>query len=214
MKLPEINLNQVKIAGMIDAPVSFSYEMYGEPFFESMIKVPRKSGAVDRIPIVVSGRNCRVSLLRPGKAVSVSGKLRSYNCVENGRSALRHRVFAEEVSLKPPASEKPGLNEVKMNGYICTRPSYRETGSSRRLTTFLFAVNRPCQKTDYIPCVCWGRTAVYLRDCPPGTYLDVCGRLQERVYHKHLNGQELYERHVWELSVYRVSCLELRDISA
>ncbi len=209
-----VNMNQVRLTGLIDAPVTFSHEMYGEPFFRSIIKVPRESGTCDRIPFLVSGRICSIPALGEGMSAVITGQLRSYNCTESGRHVLRHHVFAELVSSGATGADESGVNEVKMDGYICTPPVYRVTHSGRKITSFLFAVNRQFCKSDYISCICWGRNALYVRGLDMGTHLAVTGRLQERIYRKYMPQEPVLERHVWEVSVSRVRCVEADGISA
>ena len=215
MNKSQINENKVTMTGLIDAPVIITHEMYGEPFYESILKIPRESGKCDRIPFVISGRIGGAASLAEGKMIAITGQLRSFNSMENGRYTLNHHVFAESLVTDPMRRVKRCINEVKMDGYICREPAFRVSEfSGRRITSFLMAVNRLFKRTDYISCVCWGRNACYVKNLPVGTHLEVSGRLQERTCIVHLPDHKTCSRHVFDVSIARLNCLKNLDITA
>ena len=207
------NLNQISLTGMISAPVTCSHEIFGEMFFETVLKIPRDGDKEDMIPVVISDRVTDISALSEDQIVSVSGQLRSYNQEDGDLHFLSHRAFAESVS---PAPEKPVkfLDQVKLEGYVCTQPSYRITPGGKQITGFLLAVNRLYDRADYISCICWGRNAVYASGFETGAFLGIEGRLQSRSYRKILPTGKVIRRKVYEVSVSRMRRLDLMDISA
>ena len=76
----------------------------------------------------------------------------------------------------------------------------------------MLAVPRPYRRTDYIPCILWGRSAQQTADVPPGTALHLTGRLQSRAYVKVLDGVS-QTRTAYELSVTEVSFPEQEAFS-
>ena len=207
------NLNQNSLTGMISEPVTYSHEIYGEKFFETVLKIPRGNEKEDLIPVVVPDRVTDVTGLSENQIVSVRGQLRSYNHEDGDLHFLSHRVFAESVSAFSGKTVK-FEDRVKLEGYVCTQPSYRITPGGKQITGFLLAVNRLFDRADYISCICWGRNAVYASGFETGAFLRVEGRLQSRGYRKVLPAGKVLKRKVYEVSVIRMRRQDLMDISA
>ena len=146
--------NKVFIMGEIVGEANFSHEVYGEGFYELKVKVMRLSGQADLIDIRIAERLISEHELTPGATLCALGQFRSYNKLENGRSRLMLTVFVREI-VDAPAARNP--NSIVLSGYICKPPVYRTTPFNREIADLLVAVNRAYNKSDYIPCIAWGR---------------------------------------------------------
>lgn len=197
--------NRVCIMGEIVSEATFSHEVYGEGFYEFFVKVPRLSGQADILPITVSERLIEESTLRKGKTVCATGQFRSYNKIENGKSRLMLTVFIREV-LKTPPVKAP--NSILLSGYICKPPVYRTTPFNREIADVLIAVNRAYNKSDYIPCIAWGRNARFVRNLSVGDRIAVSGRIQSREYQKKLSETETKTMTAYEVSVSKLATFE------
>lgn len=199
-----MNNNQVNISGKVASPFSFSHESYGEDFFIFHVAVSRKSGIVDIIPIIVSNHLIDVTKDYTEEYIQINGQFRSHNQHDGDSIKLILSVFAESVEFSSPEDED--LNVVCMDGYICKKPSYRETPLGREISDILIAVNRHCGKSDYIPCVSWGRNAKYASRLNVGSRIQIMGRIQSREYVKVLDGKEI-TRIAYEVSIVSMECI-------
>ena len=205
--------NQLVLVGKVTSDKRFSHEIYGEKFYIFDLSVPRLSGNADIIPITISERLLLTESLEIGKNIIIEGQFRSYNSYENERNRLILTVFAKEIKFAENQEEefKPSKenvsNEVTLTGYICKKPIYRKTPFGREIADLLLAVNRAYNKSDYIPCIAWGRTARFCENVPVGTEVRVVGRVQSRQYEKK------YEDGTSEVKVaYEVSIASLEVI--
>lgn len=202
--------NKVTLSGEIVSNFEFSHEVYGEGFYTAMLASERLSGQKDIIPIMVSDRIVDVRADREGQFVRVSGQFRSYNKHENGRRHIELSVFVrefeewEEDGTIRPADE----NELFLDGYICKPPVYRKTPLGREITDILLAVNRQYGKSDYIPCIAWGRNARFTSGLGVGTRLQVEGRIQSREYEKKISETESEARVAYEVSISKLEVAE------
>lgn len=198
-----IKNNVAEIFGKISSDFEFSHEVYGEGFYSFTVAVERLSDTRDEIRVLVSER-----LLDPkkdllGRYVDVTGQFRSYNRHEEGRSRLILSVFAREIELyEESVSKNP--NVVFLDGFICKPPIYRTTPFGREITDLLIAVNRPYNKSDYIPAISWGRNARYAEKLEVGTRIRIWGRIQSRVYQKKVSETEVIEKRAYEVSVSKM----------
>lgn len=182
--------NQLVLVGRVTSDKRFSHEIYGEKFYIFDLSVPRLSGNSDIIPITISERLLLEEELSVGKNVIIEGQFRSYNSYENERNKLVLTVFAKEIKFSEEQEEefKPTKenvsNEVTLTGYICKKPIYRKTPFGREIADLLLAVNRAYNKSDYIPCIAWGRNARFCENVPVGTEVRIIGRVQSRQYEK------------------------------
>ncbi len=205
--------NQLVLVGKVTSDKRFSHEIYGEKFYIFDLSVPRLSGNADIIPITISERLLLTESLEIGKNIIIEGQFRSYNSYENERNRLILTVFAKEIKFAENQEEefKPSKenisNEVTLTGYICKKPIYRKTPFGREIADLLLAVNRAYNKSDYIPCIAWGRTARFCENVPVGTEVRVVGRVQSRQYEKK------YEDGTSEVKIaYEVSIASLEVI--
>jgi hypothetical protein len=170
--------NQVTITGEITSPFTFSHEVFGEGFYVANLSVARLSGSADIIPIMVSERLFEIHSLT-GAFVKVTGQFRSYNRHEGGKNNLILSVFAREIQIPYIASDGV-VNNIALDGYLCKPPIYRQTPLGREIADLVIAVNRPYGKSDYIPCICWGRNARFAETLEVGGRVQVWGRVQSR----------------------------------
>ena len=181
--------NYLVLVGEITSEKKFSHEIYGESFYVFNVEVARLSNATDIIPITISERLITNFDLSIGKKILVEGQFRSYNTYENERSRLVLTVFAKEIREYNEEQEREDgqekvSNEVVLSGYICKKPIYRQTPFGREISDLLLAVNRAYNKSDYIPCIAWGRNARFCQDMQTGTEVKIVGRVQSRQYEK------------------------------
>ena len=206
-----IENNQVTIMGEIVSDFSFSHEIVGEGFYIADLKVERLSESADIIPLMVSERLLDVKADCKGYNVIISGQFRSYNRHEERKNRLVLSVFAREIEFVNEIAENAKTNQIYLDGYICKEPIYRKTPLGREIADLLLAVNRPYGKSDYIPCICWGRNARYASGFAVGERCAVWGRIQSREYMKKLDDDQMEKRVAYEVSV---SKLELMDEEA
>ncbi len=154
-----IENNQVTVMGKIVSGFLFSHEIYGEGFYMMDVEVERLSDSTDIIPVMVSDRLIDVTQNYTGTNVCIGGQFRSYNRHEEKKNKLVLSVFAREIDFAPEMEENTKTNQIFLDGFICKEPIYRKTPLGREIADLLLAVNRPYGKSDYIPCICWGRNA-------------------------------------------------------
>lgn len=196
--------NQLSLCGVIDAVPVLDHEVFGENFYRLDLRVPRLSGAHDLLPITVSERLMN-SQVAPGVRLCVCGQLRSYNKVMGGAGRLLLTAFAQRL-LPPDDGENPNL--IHLTGAICKPPAFRTTPFGREIADLMLAVNRAFGKSDYIPCIAWGRTARYASQLTVGDKLEVQGRFQSREYQKQLPDGTMANRIAYEVSLNRLTCLK------
>ena len=208
--------NHLTLIGKVTSDKVFSHEIYGESFYIFNLEVPRLSETTDIIPITVSERLLTDIDLTIGKELVVEGQFRSYNTYENEKSRLVLTVFAKEVQERviPENSEEDKIdvsNEVTLVGYICKKPIYRKTPFGREIADVLLAVNRAYNKSDYIPCIAWGRNARFCENLEIGTAVKVVGRVQSRNYEKKHEDGSIETRVAYEVSVASMEVVEKND---
>jgi primosomal replication protein N len=189
------------LIGKIASDKSYSHEIYGEKFYVFNLEVIRLSSTVDIIPITISERLLTDVSLDIGKKVAVEGQFRSYNNYENERNRLILTVFAKEIVETEEEEKEEITNEVLLTGYICKKPIYRQTPFGREISDVLLAVNRAYNKSDYIPCIAWGRNARFCQNIEVGTEIKISGRVQSRTYEKKYEDGRVETRVAYEVSV-------------
>ena len=207
--LPENNT--VVIAGTITEGCVFSHEVYGEGFYTFRISSERLSDRADILPVTVSERLIDKELLQVGVKVDITGQLRSYNNYSSKKNRLVLTVFAREIRLMEEEEEK-NENQIFLNGFICKAPIYRKTPFGREISDILVAVNRAYNKSDYIPCIAWGRNARYMANLEVGANIKVWGRVQSRVYQKRV-GEDVEERIAYEVSVSKIELPDRMEVT-
>lgn len=206
-----IENNQVQITGVVVSNYEYSHEIYGEGFYQVMVEIPRLSDNVDTIPVMVSERLVNINENNTGLIVTLKGQYRSYNKHERDGNRLILYVFAREIEFVDDIAESAKTNQILLDGYICKKPNYRKTPLHREICDFLLAVNRPYGKSDYIPCICWGRNARFVGDMGVGQKLWVVGRIRSREYIKRIpmeGGFEEEQRVCYEASISKVEALK------
>ena len=201
--------NQVTIAGEVVSEFTFSHEVYGEHFYIVNIAVCRLSNSYDVIPVMVSERLIDVTSDYRGCVLQVSGQFRSYNRHEENRNRLVLSVFAREAVLASQEDEdEQNPNHIFLDGYVCKHPVYRKTPLGREIADVLLAVNRPYGKSDYIPCICWGRNARFADKFEVGSHIQIWGRIQSREYQKKIAEDQYEKRVAYEVSVSKIDLVE------
>lgn len=196
--------NQVTIIGEVVSNFEYSHEVYGEGFYILSVAVKRLSSSNDIIPLMISERLINVNDDYIGKTIEVNGQFRSYNRHEENHNRLVLSVFVREVRFVDEISEDDNPNLIVLDGYICKPPVYRKTPLGREIADILLAVNRPYGKSDYIPCICWGRNARFAQKFQVGGHLKLWGRIQSREYQKKISENEYDKRVAFEVSVSKM----------
>lgn len=190
--------------GKIASGFTFSHQVFGEGFYLVDILVKRLSDSEDRIPLMVSERLVDVTQDYEGEYIMVQGQFRSYNRHEEKKNRLVLSVFVRELTFVEEADDSIKTNQIFLDGYICKPPVYRKTPLGREIADLLLAVNRPYGKSDYIPCICWGRNARYASAFEVGGHVLLWGRIQSREYIKKLGENETEKRTAYEVSVSKL----------
>ena len=199
--------NQVTIAGEIMGGFTFSHDVFGEGFYVMDISVGRLSESNDIIPIMVSERLVDVKKDYTGMQAVINGQFRSYNRHEESRNRLVLSVFAREIEILEEPTEEVRPNYIFLDGFVCKPPIYRKTPLGREIADVLLAVNRPYGKSDYIPCICWGRNARFAEGFSVGEHIQLWGRIQSREYQKKISENEFEKRVAYEVSVSKLECV-------
>lgn len=206
-----IENNQVTVMGEVVSTFSYSHEIFGEGFYMVDVKVQRLSESFDVIPVMVSERLLDVNEDYRGRLICVNGQFRSYNRHEERKNRLVLSVFAREVEFVEEVEESSKTNQIYLDGYICKEPIYRKTPLGREIADLLLAVNRPYGKSDYIPCICWGRNARYANHFKVGERCAIWGRIQSREYMKKLDEEHVEKRVAFEVSVSKLELMGAED---
>ncbi|MDR1066863.1 MAG: single-stranded DNA-binding protein [Clostridiales bacterium] len=199
--------NSAEIIGVIASELTFSHEVYGEGFYNFSVRVPRLSEAYDILPVTISDRLIDENIFEIGKEVHILGQIRSYNnYVESDkRNKLILTLFTREIELtSEPSAKNP--NAVYLNGFICKTPVYRSTPFGREISDILIAVNRSYNKSDYIPCIAWGRNARFASRLNIGENIEIWGRMQSRNYQKKYDDGVTEEKTAYEISIAKLEC--------
>ena len=199
----ENTANRITLTGTLASLPEYSHQNHERKFFRFLLSVDRLSGTEDLLPVLAAEDVLAQADLFAGERFTIEGQIRSFNSrAESGRRLIIS-VFAESVTT----TEQPPQNDAVLTGTICKPPIYRRTPLGREICDVMLAVPRQYQRTDYIPCILWGRTAQCAADLPVGAQIALAGRLQSRGYVKVLpEGTE--ERTAYELSAMELEILE------
>ena len=189
--------NNVRVTGRIDG-FAYDHTAYGEKFYASRVHIRRLSETVDDIPVIASEYLVKKDDF-DGKYVEIDGEFRSMNMEVEGKSKLILQIFAKNIRTTQEKADDE--NKIVLNGFVVKKPVYRITPSGREITNMLIAVNRPRWRSDYIPCVCWGRSAKWAENLTVGTAISIEGRIQSRTYVKKLSDEEREVRTAYEVSI-------------
>ena len=206
--------NHLRLVGKVTSEKRFSHEIYGEKFYIFDLSVARLSGNADIIPVTISERLLTNQDLAIGTNLQIDGQFRSYNSYDNEKNRLILTVFVKDIQFLEENEEDEEArrenvsNEVILDGYICKKPIYRKTPFGREISDILLAVNRAYNKSDYIPCIAWGRNARFAGGLEVGAHLQVSGRVQSREYTKKIGEEEVERRVAYEVSVSKIDLVE------
>lgn len=214
--------NHLVLVGKVTSDKTYSHEIYGEKFYIFDLEVPRLSKAIDVIPITVSERLLTNLSLEIGKKLAVEGQFRSYNSYQNERNKLILTVFAKDIievvdseEMQEDEEKKETVtNEVILSGYVCKKPIYRQTPFDREIADLLLAVNRAYNKSDYIPCIAWGRNARFCQNLEVGTEVKIVGRVQSRKYEKKFEDGTSEVRVAYEVSISSMEMIDKNETPA
>lgn len=200
--------NQVYMMGEVVSDFQFSHEVFGEGFYMVEIAVNRLSNYADYIPLMVSERLVDTSQDYTGELVRIVGQFRSYNRHDEKKNRLVLSVFVREWEFCDELEDGEKTNQIFLDGYVCKEPVYRKTPLGREIADVLLAVNRSYGKSDYIPCICWGRNARFASSFQIGNHVQILGRIQSREYVKRINEEETERRIAYEVSVSKIDFLD------
>ena len=206
------NNNEVQLCGTVDGELTFSHEVYGEGFYQFFLNVPRLSDISDKINITVSERLLQDISITPGETLCVNGQFRSYNNYSDNGNRLILTVFARDVVPGLPADKDKNPNHIFLNGFLCKKPVYRTTPFGREITDILVAVNRAYNKSDYIPCIAWGRNARFSSALEVGENVKIWGRIQSREYQKKIDEENIITKTAYEISISKMDVSSKPDI--
>ena len=191
--------NRMMAAGRLEARPELSHEVMNEPFYTATLLVKRLSGTIDRLPVTLPGKLLTDDLIDGDQLLLMQGQVRSYNKVVEGAGRLMVTLFVQHIA---PGGDNDTLNRVELSGALCKPPVYRSTPFGREICDLMLAVNRAFGKSDYIPCIAWGRNAQFASRFHVGDRLRVTGRLQSREYQKLLENGEYMVRNAFEVSCF------------
>jgi single-stranded DNA-binding protein len=216
--------NNIQLIGSLVGEILLSHEIYDENFYKFIMKVKRSSGNFDELPITISEKLLKYfpTII---ENIKIGGQIRSYNNYnsDNGQTKLVLTVFAQYTNFYNTTKDSEiyedkdtyeqycdnckteNINQVYLNGYICKTPIYRTTPFGREITDILLAVNRAYKKSDYIPCITWGRNAKFASKLKPGDNIEIIGRMQSRIYQKRTELGETVEKIAYEISASQVN---------
>ncbi|WP_373598955.1 single-stranded DNA-binding protein [Paraclostridium bifermentans] len=203
--------NIVNLRGELEEELTFSHEIFGEKFYSTKIKIHRLSDTYDTLPITISERLLQEVNIKENNLVDVAGQLRSYNKNIDNRNKLVLTVFAREINVVNEETKDP--NSIFLDGYICKDPIYRKTPLGREITDLLVAINRPYNKSDYIPSIVWGRNAKFAKSLKVGDRIQMWGRVQSREYEKKLDNGDVQKRVAYEVSISKIKRLDENNIN-
>ena len=209
-----IENNKVSVIGEVVSEFKFSHEVFGEGFYVVDMAVSRLSDQVDIIPLMVSERLLDVSKDYQGCTMEALGQFRSYNRHEGTKNRLVLSIFVREVNFLEEFTDYTKTNQIFLDGYICKEPIYRKTPLGREIADLLLAVNRPYGKSDYIPCIAWGRNAKFSQCLEIGSKLKVWGRIQSREYQKKVDEETVETKTAYEISVSKLEIDRDSDLSS
>ncbi|MGL4913077.1 MAG: single-stranded DNA-binding protein [Romboutsia sp.] len=194
--------NVVNLRGELESELEFSHEIFGEKFYNTRIKINRLSNSYDTLPITISERLLEEIDFENNKSVRIVGQLRSYNKNINNKNRLVLTIFVREIQLAEEDNKDP--NSIFLDGFICKDPIYRKTPLGREITDLLVAINRPYNKSDYIPSIVWGRNAKFAKSLKVGDRVQMWGRVQSREYEKKTDTGEVLKKVAYEVSISKI----------
>ncbi len=199
------NNNCVSLVGTVGGEFKFSHEVYCEKFYNFSLETPRLSGNCDVIVVTVSEQLLHSKCIKVGDKVCITGQFRSYNNNSPCGNKLILTVFAKEIAHASAEKICGCINEISLTGYVCKPPIFRITPFGREITDLLIAVNRTYNKSDYIPCIAWGRNAKSASLLGVGDKVVIQGRVQSREYQKKLCDSSCITKTAYEVSISKIT---------
>ncbi len=207
IKTHEDFTNVAQVAGRVCQEPVLSHQVENENFYEFKVEVERLSKIKDIIPVTISERTLSGKNLQNGQFVKIFGEYRSYNKLAGEKSRLVLHLFAKEIEVVNAGGEE-FENDVKLTGFICKTPVYRKTPFNREICDILLAVNRTnYHKSDYVPCILWGRNARFIAEQKIGCKVEIVGRIQSREYVKAFEDGSSETKTAYEVSCQRIMLL-------
>lgn len=200
----QLATNTVAITGKVGSELIFSHKSYGEDFYSFYLESDRKSGYSDIIPVIVSERLIFDMNIKTDDIISVEGQLRTYNKVEEGKNKLHITVFTKDIKKISDIKDFKADNKISLEGFVCKKPLYRLSPLGREICDLMLAVNRSYNKSDYIPCIAWGRNAKYTGNLEIGSKVKINGRIQSREYKKKIDEGDFETRTALEVSILKI----------
>lgn len=197
--------NVAHICGEVTEELKLSHVTYGEAFYTFAVGIVRNSGYEDRINVMASERILSAVEIRAGMWLDIQGQVRTYNEEVEGHNRLNIVVFAQDILA---GCEDSPVNEIYLEGFLCKKPMQRTSPLGRKICDLMLAVNRMYNKSDYIPCIAWGRNAVYSGTLEVGNKISLHGRLQSRHYRKKGPDGEISEKIAYEVSVLQLEIFD------
>ena len=194
--------NKAIVAGVVLTPLEFSHKTYGEAFYTFVLGIERRSGYVDEINVMISERLIFDNFPECDDFVEITGQVRTYNESVNGRNKLNVVIFAREILINRDVIYYE--NYIFLEGFLCKPPVKRTSPLGRDICDLMIAVNRMYNKSDYIPCIAWGRNAGYADNLKVGTGIYIEGRIQSREYKKKLEDGTAEIRKAFEVSILKI----------
>ena len=170
--------NEVLLEGVALETPSLSHENHSTRFYRFPLQVPRRSGQVDTLPILLP--ESMLPQVTEGGNLRVQGQLRSFNNRSGVGSRLVLTVYARSIS---PGLDEP-CNQITLSGTLCKPPVFRRTPLGRSICDLMLAAPRRYGRADYLPVIAWGQLAVRAGRLQVGDPLSLEGRVQSRTYHK------------------------------
>lgn len=203
--------NNVELWGKVASEIKYSHTVIDEKFYEFTLEVPRLSESSDLIPVTISEKLFTNDDLKLNTIIALAGQFRSYNKLVEDKSKLMLTVFVRELT-KLDTTKNPNI--ITLKGFLCKEPVFRTTPFKREISDILLAVNRAYNKSDYIPCIAWGRNARFVKNLPVGTKLEIEGRIQSREYQKKISEEEVLNKTAYEISISKINVLQDEKITS
>ena len=188
--------NVVEICGSVAEKPKFSHMGGSENYFSFPLDIERLSGFVDTVNVIVRQEMLEKLEIGSSRHLSVLGEIRSFNNKRGDGSRLVISVFAKEMCF----TDEECKNTVRLTGAVCKKPNLRKTPMGRQICDVMLAVNRRYGRSDYLPCIAWGRLAESMSELEVGDTISLEGRIQSRRYIKTENGVSA-ERTAYEVSI-------------
>lgn len=202
--------NCITVIGKVASEFTFSHEVFGEKFYTFYLNTERLSKTIDTLPITISERLIDKNILKIGTLAEIKGQIRSYNNIIDKKNHLVLSIFVKDISFNLEENKNPNL--AVLNGFLCKAPVYRKTPFGREIADILLAVNRSYNKSDYIPCITWGRNAKFTNNIEIGENIVITGRMQSRTYQKKLETGEIAEKVAYEVSVSKLQIIKESNV--